>query len=117
MKRGDIVTVAVQGDYGKPRPAVVIESDRLPATDSVLVCLMTSTLREETPFRRHPVEASPSTGLHVASQVMVDKIFAVRRNKCGAPIGALDPAVMLAITRKLALLTGVADSSTRTEEA
>lgn len=116
MKRGDIVTVALQGDYGKPRPAVVIESDRLPPTDSVLVCLMTSTLQEEAPFRRHPVEASLSTGLRMASQVMVDKIFAVQRTKCGTPIGTLDPAVMLALTRKLALITGVADASTKTKE-
>ena len=115
MKRGDIVTVALQGDYGKPRPAVVIESDRLPPTDSVLVCLVTSTVHEETPFRRHPVEASPSTGLRTPSHVMVDKIFAVRRTKCGAPIGALDPAVMLAVTRKLALVIGLADGSTGPE--
>jgi mRNA interferase MazF len=33
------VTVAVQGDCGKPRPAVVIQSDWLAETDSVLVCL------------------------------------------------------------------------------
>jgi mRNA interferase MazF len=111
MKRGDIVTVAVQGDYGKPRPAVVIESDNMPPTDSVLVCLLTSTLQEEAPYRRHPIEASPSTGLRVTSQVMVDKIFAVRRTKCGTPIGAVDPAVTLAITRKLALLTGIADAT------
>ena len=115
MKRVDIVTVSLQGDDGKPRPAVVIESDRLPPTDSVLVCLVTSALREETPFRRHPVEASPSTGLGMASHVMVDKIFAVRRTKCGAPIGALDPAIMLAVTRKLALVIGLADASAGTE--
>jgi mRNA interferase MazF len=116
MKRGDIVTVALQEDYGKSCAAVVIESDRLPPTDSVLVCLMTSALQKETPFRRHPAEASLSTGLQMASQVMVDKIFAVRRKKCGTPIGTLDPAVMLAITRKLALITGVADASTKTKE-
>ena len=109
MKRGDIVTVALQGDYGKPRPAVVIESDRLSPTDSVLVCLITSTLREDTPFRRHPIDASPSSGLRVPSHVMVDKIFAVRRGKCGPPIGELDPASMLAVSRKLALVTGIAD--------
>jgi len=68
------------------------------------------------PFRRHPVEASPSTGIRVASQVMVDKIFAVRRNKCGAPVGALDPAAMLAVTRKLALVTGIADTSIGAEK-
>jgi mRNA interferase MazF len=109
MKRGDIVTVALQGDYGKPRPALVIESDRLPATESVLVCLITSTLHEDTPFRRHSVDASPSSGLRVPSHVMVDKIFAVRRTKCGPPIGELDAAAMLAVSRKLALMAGIAD--------
>jgi mRNA interferase MazF len=109
MKRGDIVTVAVQGDYGKPRPAVVIESDRLSPTDSVLVCLITSTLHEDAPFRRHPIETSPTTGLRVPSHVMVDKIFAVRRTKCGPRIGQMDATAMLAVSRKLALVTGIAD--------
>jgi mRNA interferase MazF len=109
MKRGDIVTVALQGDHGKPRPAIVIESDRLPPTDCALVCLITSTLRDETPFRRHPIEASPSTGLRAPSQVMVDEIFAVRRSKCGPSIGVLDQSGMRALGRKLALVTGLAD--------
>ena len=33
MQRGDLVVVAMQGDYGKPRPALVIQSglfDELP---------------------------------------------------------------------------------------
>jgi hypothetical protein len=29
MRRGDIVTVAAPGAYGKPRPAVVIQGDSL----------------------------------------------------------------------------------------
>jgi mRNA interferase MazF len=107
MKRGDIVTVVVQGNYGKPRPALIIESDLLPAADSVLVCLITSTLHEDTPFRRHPVDASPSTGLRVPSHVMIDKIISIRRQKCGLPIGALDSGSMLAVSRKLALVTGM----------
>ena len=109
MKRGDIVTVAVQGDYGKRRPAVVIESDRLSPADSVLVCLVTALLQEDTPFRRHPIDASPSTGLRVSSHIMVDKIFAVRRTRCGPRIGELDAKAMLAVSRKLALVTGIAD--------
>jgi hypothetical protein len=28
MRRGDLVTVAAPGDFGKPRPALVIQSDR-----------------------------------------------------------------------------------------
>ena len=109
MKRGDIVTVALQDDYGKPRPAVVIESDRLRPTETVLVCVMTSTLQDDAPFRRHTVEALPSTGLRVRSQIMVDKVFAVRREKCGAPIGVLDDVSLQALGRKLALVIGLAD--------
>jgi mRNA interferase MazF len=109
MKRGDIVTVALQGDYGKPPPALIIESDRIVATDSVLVCLITSTVHTGAPFRRHPIEASDSTGLRMPSQVMIDKIFAVRRNKCGRTIGVLDRSAMLAVGRKLALVAGLAD--------
>jgi mRNA interferase MazF len=109
MKRGDIVTVALQGDYGKPRPALVIQSDRLPLTDSTLVCLITATLRDDTPFRRHSIEPSPSTGLRTPSQVMVDKIFAIRRSKCGQSIGMLDQSSMRALGRKLALVIGIAD--------
>lgn len=107
MKRGDIVTVALAGDYGKPRPAVVIQSDWLDETDSVLVCLFTSTVRDA-PIFRLTVEPSPSNSLQAISQVMVDKIMAVRRDKCGAIIGRLDEAAMLALNRMLSLVVGIA---------
>lgn len=108
MRRGEIVTVAVQGDRGKPRPAVVIQSDWLAETDSVLVCLLTSTVREA-PLYRLTILSTPETGLRQASQVMVDKIVAVRRDKCGPAIGRLDEAAMLALNRLLALVVGLAD--------
>lgn len=108
MKRGEIVTVAVQGDYGKPRPAVVIQSDWLAETESVLVCLLTSTTRE-TPLYRLTVPSTPETGLRQVSQIMVDKIMAVRRDKCGPAIGRLDEAATLALNRLLVLVIGLAD--------
>lgn len=108
MRRGEIVTVAVQGDRGKPRPAVVIQSDWLAETDSVLVCLLTSTVREA-PLYRLTILSTPETGLRQASQVMVDKIVAVRRDKCGPAIGRLDETAMLALNRLLALVVGLAD--------
>ena len=37
---------------------------------------------------------------------MVDKIMAVRRDRCGARIGKVDPAAMLALNR-LAFVVGV----------
>ena len=108
MKRGDIVTVAAQGDYGKPRPAVIIQSDWLDETDSVLVCLVTSTQRA-TPLYRLDIPAGAATGLREPSQIMADKIMAVRREKCGPAIGHVGAAELLALGRILALMIGVAD--------
>ena len=108
MRCGDIVTVATQGDYGKPRPAVVIQSDKLDGTDSVLVCLLTSTPRAA-PLFRLDVPIDGATGLRVPSQVMVDKIMAVRRDKCGQSVGRLDAATLVSLGRMIALLTGITD--------
>ncbi len=105
MQRGDLVTVAVSGDYGKPRPALVIQTDHLPETDSVLICLVTTTLRAA-PLFRLPLPANKETGLLQPSQVMVDKIMAVRRDRCGARIGKVDGASMLALNRLLAFVVG-----------
>lgn len=108
MRRGDLVTVAISGDYGKPRPALVIQSDFLDATESVLVCLLTTTLRDA-PLYRLSVPADQGTGLREASQVMVDKIMAVRRDRCGPPIGRIDAAALLALGRLLTFVIGAAD--------
>ena len=108
MRRGDLVTVALSGDYGKPRPALVIQSDFLPETDSVLVCLLTTTLRAA-PLYRLSLPAGEGTGLREASQVMVDKIMAIRRDRCGTPIGRVDDAALLALGRMLAFAIGIAD--------
>ncbi len=109
MRRGDIVTVALPGDFGKPRPAIVIETDRLPPTETVLICLVTSALRAYAPYRRHRIEPSATNGLRVASEAMVDKVFAIRRGKCGQGIGSLDRASLDELTRKLSFLVGLAD--------
>ena len=101
MTRGDFVTVAIAGDDRTPRPALVIQSDFLAETDSVLVCLLITTPRDA-PLYRLSMTPEPS-------QIMVDKIMAVRRDRCGAPIGRADPATMLALGRLLAFVIGVAD--------
>jgi mRNA interferase MazF len=108
MRRGDIITVATPGDYGKPRPAVVIQSDNIAQTDSVLVCLLTSTLRDASVYRVD-VPQRETTGLRARSQIMVDKIASARRIKCGAPIGRLDSATIQSLNRMLAVVTGIAD--------
>ncbi len=108
MKRGDLVTVAAQGDYGKPHPAVVIQSDALVDADSVLVALLTSALNDA-PFYRLSLEPTETNGLKAPSQVMIDKIIAYPRAKCGAVIGRLSQQDMLALNSMLSVMIGLAD--------
>ena len=108
MKRGDIVTVAAAGDYGKPRPAVVIQSDWLKVTDSVLVALMTSAL-VDAPIYRLTLEPDEANGLRVKTQIMVDRIVAVPRAKCGNVVGKLDEKARIALDHMVSVVVGLAD--------
>ncbi|MCR4299042.1 MAG: type II toxin-antitoxin system PemK/MazF family toxin [Gallionella sp.] len=107
MKRGDLVTVALQGDYGKPRPALVIQSDLFDEHPSVIVLPVTGELRD-TPLFRITVLPSDKNCLHKPSQVMVDKPQAISREKIGEMFGRLDDDAMLAVNRALAVFLGFA---------
>lgn len=109
MKRGDIVTVAVTGDYGKPRPAVIIQSDLLTESDaqSIIVCLVTSQIEQVKTFRMK-LMPSASNGLEKTSQVMVDKLFTVQRSKIGQVIGTLGKRQIQELNRQIALVVGLA---------
>ena len=107
MKRGDLVTVAMSGDIGKPRPAVIVQSDQFDATGTVTVLLVSSTLFDA-PLIRLTVKPSPANGLERVSQIMVDKAMTVRREKLGEPFGRVDGETMIAVNRSLALFLGFA---------
>ena len=107
MKRGDVVTVALQGDLGKPRPALLIQSDLFDAHPSVTILPVTSDLRDTLLFRI-AVNPTETNGLNKPSQVMVDKPQSVAREKIGAVLGHLDDAAMLAVNRALAVFLGLA---------
>ncbi len=72
MQRGDLVTVAAPGDYSKPRPALIIQSELFDELPSVTLCLITSTLRDA-PIFRITVDPSSTNGLQRVSQIQVDK--------------------------------------------
>ncbi len=107
MTRGDLVTVAISGDFGKPRPALVIQSDHFEATATVTVLLISSPL-VDAPLIRLAVEPKATNGLRKPSQVMVDKAMTVRRDRVGPPFGRLDDDAMVAVDRSLALFLGFA---------
>lgn len=107
MKRGDLVTVAFQGDYGKPRPALVIQSDFFDQHPTVTVLPVTSELRD-TPLFRVSVHPTESNGLRKPSQIMIDKTTTATADKVGKAIGQLGQAEMLEIDRRLAVFLGIA---------
>lgn len=104
-QRGDLVTVSLQGDYGKPRPALVVQSDLLADLESVVLCPVTSDLRNAA--FRVTVEPNPANGLRTLSQIMVDKLSTLPRTKISEPFGRLDEARMKTVDRALLLVVGV----------
>ena len=107
MRRGDLVTVTLPGAYGKPRPALVVQSDLFDEHPSITILPVTSELRA-TPLFRVEVAPSAANGLRKPSQVMVDKAQTVPRDKLGRSFGRLEDDKLLAVTRALALFLGIA---------
>jgi mRNA interferase MazF len=98
MKRGAIVTVAARGPHtGKPRPAVVVQSDLFnPTHSSVTVCPITSDI-VDAPLFRLTLPPGSRTGLKKVSQVMIDKIVSVPRGSVTEEIGECDTTELEAI--------------------
>ena len=101
VRRGDLVTLAIAGDYGKPRPALVIQSDAFNALESVTLLRLTSELHDW-PLFRITIEPTPSTGLQKPSQIMVDKAATVPKEKIKQLIGRADTGTMSAVNVALA---------------
>jgi mRNA interferase MazF len=108
MSRGDLVIVVAPGDYGKPRPVVIAQSNAIPESHaSVVICPMTSELAEAD--FRITIEPGPETGLRVRSQVMADKPVTICRERIGQRIGQLGAPDIARLNVALALVMGLAD--------
>jgi mRNA interferase MazF len=107
VRRGDIVTIVLPGAHGKPRPALVIQSDLFEELASVTVLPVTSELRA-TPLLRIVVDPNIDNGLRKKSQVMVDKVQTVPRKRVGSIIGKLHQDTLVAVERALAVFLGIA---------
>ncbi len=100
MKRRDLVTIAVTGDYGKPRPALIVQADAFDPHPSVTVLPLTSETHD-TPLFRVTVQPGKNTGLRKISQVMVDKTTTVLRAKVGQRIGRVDSVTLRAVDQAM----------------
>ena len=107
MKRGDIAIV-VHGEFGRPRPVVVVQSDELgPRSTTVLTCPITSDVTEKLPIRP-TVEPKAENGLRLQSQIMTDKMLSVPRQRVRRVIGTIDAETRHRLDTALLLVLGLA---------
>ena len=106
--RGDFATIAMQGDFGKPRPVLVIQADQFGEHSTVTVLPVTNTL-VAAPLLRITVQPSVENGLQKPSQVMVDKAMTVKRDKIGPAFGHIDADSLVEVERCLAVFLGIAN--------
>ena len=107
MKRGDIVTIALTGDYGKPRPGLIIQSDLFSETGSITLLPLTSHL-VDAPLIRIVIDPNESNGLNKTLSIMIDKLHTTSREKIGEILGRLDAKTILEVERALAVFIGIA---------
>ena len=98
MQRGDLVVVAMQGDHGKPRPALVIQSDLFDELPTVTVLPLVSSQLVPA-ITRVDIAASDANGLRAASQIVVHRPQTISRAKVSRVIGRADDETMLTVTR------------------
>lgn len=106
INRGDLIIVALAGDYGKPRPALIVQADAFRDVPSVTVLPLSGDL-QVAPLVRITIEPGADTGLTKRSQVMVDKAATVQRIKIGQRIGRADSRTMRAVDAALAGFLGL----------
>jgi len=104
IARGDIVVVAAKGPYtGKPRPAVVVQSDLFtPTHSSVTICPITSDC-VDAPLFRLPLPPGDRTGLEVVSQIMADKPISVPAGAIVTKVGHCNDDEMAVLSDALRL--------------
>jgi len=107
FQRGDVILCVLSGDFGKPRPAVVVQSDLFnPTHTSLTVCPLTSYLIDA-PLFRLSIEPSQTNGLKTTSQIMVDKISTLKIEKVGQKIGQLEVESLEQLNRAMRLWLGL----------
>ena len=108
MRRGSIVTIALQGDFGKPRPALVLQSNVFNDIHATITVALISSSLVQAPIFRLDVTPNKQNGLSKESQIQIDKIMSIRKERIGAVIGEIDESILVRVNRALALWLGLA---------
>jgi mRNA interferase MazF len=89
VRRGDVVLIVVPGELGKPRPAVVVQSDELGDEPTSVILIPMSSDIERVRRTRPIVEPGEGKGIRTRSQVMTDKIVGLPRRRIRGVLGHL----------------------------
>jgi len=107
ITRGDVVLMVVPSDLGRPRPGIIVQADELADFSTILVCPLSSDIQDK-PLLRPLVEAAPDNGLRLRSQIMADKLVALRRDRVRRVIGRIDEETSERLDRALLMVLGLA---------
>ena len=108
MKRGDVVLVVVPSELGRPRPGVIVQADEFNKDlSTIFVCPVSSDIQEKLPLRPI-IEAKPSNGLRLRSQIMTDKMISLRHDRVQSVIGRIDSKTSEELDRALLVVLGLA---------
>jgi mRNA interferase MazF len=108
IRRGDVVTVVLPREYGKPRPAVVVQSDLYQGLPTLIVCPATTEVRDDAPNFRLTIQPSEMNGLQYRSQLMVDKLSPIARTRIGKVIGHVEAESLERLDAAISALLGLA---------
>jgi mRNA interferase MazF len=107
LKRGDIVTIAAPGDYAKPRPALIVQADVFNDIHASITAIPLTSTIIDAPLFRITLDPSRQNGLSRVSQIMVDKVLTLPREKVGKRVGHLSNSVMIRVGRALSVWFGM----------
>ena len=108
MKRGDVVLVVVPSELGRPRPGVIVQADEFSKDlSTVFICPVSSDVQKKLPLRPI-IEAETSNGLRLRSQIMTDKMIALRQDRVRQIIGHIDSEPSEQLDRALLVVVGLA---------
>jgi len=107
VKRGDVVLVVVPNELGRPRPSVIVQANEFDdVLSTIFICPISSDTQDKLPLRPI-IEISPSNGLRLRSQIMTDKMVALRRDRIRRVIGHLDEEISEYLDRALLVVLGL----------
>lgn len=108
LQRGDVLKVIIPGEYGKPRPAVIIQTRMLHDIPSLIVVPCTSELVDGCIYRPN-VPHDEQTGLLLPTQAMADKLVAVSKRRIREVIGHVSPETLDDVERAVHFVIGTFD--------